>query len=122
MTAGGLCPIPEPIVDETTSSAWLKALHLANDRGGRLLHLRVTITEPGSEEPHCRARADAILRGERKAPVNTIVNTLFPAALAQASGSHAELVRRYLAAYPWIKKCSSSNNRGTYFGRLVAYP
>lgn len=111
------------IRESTTSAAWLNVVDLAAaTHPERLLHLHLTITEPGSEDSAVRATVDAMLAALGKAPVQTVVNTLFPAALAQLSKSPEELSSRYGNMYKRIQRESGANGRGTYFGRLVCYP
>jgi hypothetical protein len=106
----------------TTGGAWLAALRMAADANHKLLHLHVTITDPASEDHETRFLADQMLIGERLPPVQTVVNTLFPAALARSCRGSAELVARYRRIYKRIKNESGANRKGTYFGRLICYP
>ena len=82
----------------------------------------MTITNPGSEDPAIRAVADRMLTALGKAPVQTVVNTLFPEVLANLTESPEELSSRYCTMYPRIRSEDGANSRGTYFGRLVHYP
>ncbi len=108
----------------TTGGAWLAALRMAAAPAAnhKLLHLRVTITDPASEDTETRFLADQMLIGERHLPVQTVVNTLFPAVLARSCKDPVELVTRYRRMYKRIKNESRANRRGTYFGRLICYP
>ena len=88
----------------------------------RLLHARVTITDPGAGDPEVRALVDRMLTVLKKAPVQTVVNTLFPAALTRVSKTPHELSSRYTAMYKRIRREAGANGGGTYFGRIVHYP
>jgi hypothetical protein len=59
---------------------------------------------------------------QRFQSVETVANTIFPAALAAASKGPEDLVERYRAMYLNVRRLSPNNRLGTYFGRLVAYP
>ena len=65
---------------------------------------------------------DELLAAEDLQPAETVANTIFPAAIAATSRDHLELTRRYLAMLPTLRRLSPGNARGTYFGRLVAFP
>lgn len=104
------------------SSAWLQACSqlesLPDTRG---YHTVVRITDPRQEDSHLRAELDRLRAAKKLYPIDTVVNTLFPTALAAQCTAHDELVSRYRALYPRLKKVRR-NAHGTYFGRLIAYP
>ncbi|MBL1120487.1 hypothetical protein JK364_50585 [Streptomyces sp. 110] len=107
------------------SRAWLEACtRLAGLPGNRAFHTVVRITDPLQEDPHLRVELDRLRAARTKPllyPVDTVVNTLFPVELAATCATHQELTSRYRALYPRL--CEVRRNaRGTYFGRLVAYP
>lgn len=112
-----------PVRAADVSTAWLEAVRgldaLAPRRAA--LHTMITIEDPAAEDREIRADADRLLKELELAPIETVANTIFPAKLAVASGSHEELVRRYRAIYPELRSRCHANARGTYFGRLVAY-
>ncbi|WP_410574269.1 hypothetical protein [Amycolatopsis sp. cmx-4-61] len=123
MTEAALHATNQVIRQATTGAAWLKVVDLAAaNHPDRLLHLRLTITDPGSEDPQVRAVVDGMLTAMGKPPVQTVVNTLFPAVLARLSKDPEELSSRYTGMYKRIQREVGANNRGTYFGRLVHYP
>ncbi|MET7540054.1 hypothetical protein [Streptomyces sp. NPDC005507] len=108
------------------SRGWVEACaRLSELPGNRAFHTVVRIGEPLREDPHLRAELDR-LRSARTSkplyPVDTVVNTLFPAQLAATCTSHEELASRYRALYPRLRRDVSRNTHGTYFGRLVSYP
>lgn len=106
------------------SRAWLESCtRLAGLPGKRAFHTVVRIARPLQEDPHLRNEIDR-LRAARTAPVypiDTVVNTLFPAQLAATCATHDDLTERYRALYPRLRAVKR-NAHGTYFGRLVAYP
>ena len=123
MTEAVLRAMDQVVREATTGTAWLKVVELAaTNYPDRLLHVRLTITAPGSEDPQIRALVDRMLETLGKAPVQTVVNTLFPAVLARLSKDPSELSSRYTAMYKRIRREAGANSRGTYFGRLVQYP
>ncbi|AYF78517.1 hypothetical protein D7D52_37085 [Nocardia yunnanensis] len=106
------------------STAWLQttlAVHAAPGR--RALHTVTHIVDAAKvEQPRIRAAADDLLDEIDLQPVDTVANTIFPAALALQTSNPAELAERYRRLYPSLKRLERRNNRGTYFLRLVAYP
>ncbi|WP_410597241.1 hypothetical protein [Amycolatopsis sp. lyj-23] len=95
---------------------------LLAERDRKLLHLIVEIAEPGVEDPAFRAIVDELLARRGYDPVQTVVNTVFPAALAASSSTPERLAQRYRSMYDRIKAERKINRFGTYFGRLVAHP
>jgi Thymidylate synthase len=111
------------IAADNLSVAWVNAL----DEVRRLpkhaaVHLIVRITDPTSEVAEIRTLADRLLVDGRVQPIDTVRNTIFPAAYAKRFPEPSELAAYYRTQYPTIKRVSSKNRRGTYFGRMVAYP
>ena len=107
------------------SRAWLEACtRLSEIPGKRAFHTVVRIANPLQEDPHLRAELDRLRSARTKSPlypIDTVVNTLFPAQLAATCTTHDELTDRYRAFYPRLRGVRR-NAHGTYFGRLVAYP
>lgn len=64
---------------------------------------------------------DELLASRQLQSVETVANTIFPAAMAHGCADVAELGDRYRTLYPRLRQFSK-NKQGTYFGRLVAYP
>ena len=107
----------------TLSDAWLETLVQVSAAPDRKLFQMVTrITEPTAEDGMVRAAADDLLKLLEYQSIETVANTVFPLQLANSSRDVAHLSERYRAMYPTIKRVHKSNRRGTYFGRLVAYP
>lgn len=107
------------------SDAWLAgARRLAAAPGRTASHLVVRIGDPLHEDPHVRSELDRILDGLRLQSVATVANTLFPAALAERCPEPADLAEHYRTqTLPRLRRLARpKNSRGTYFGRLVAYP
>jgi hypothetical protein len=106
-----------------TGSTWIQVVKMvACEPERKLLHVRARITHPGLEDPSIREVADTLLQESGHPPVTTVINTLFPAALAKVSATPKEFVSRYRAMYKRIRREARINNRGTYFGRLIDYP
>src|SRR5438270_6810311 len=105
------------------SDAWLQAMRVLYAMPGRRsVHTVVRIADPLGESGPTRAVLDTWLADQEWYAVDTVANTIFPAAIAAASRDHDHLVTRYRAMYPALRKRLPNNRMGTYFGRLVAYP
>lgn len=104
------------------SQAWLQAMReLDRQPEHRAIHTMVCIADPTTEDPGIRDSIELLLADKEQYSVDTVANTVFPAALAADCGSHEELVRRYLALYERLRQFRD-NRLGTYFHRLIAYP
>jgi thymidylate synthase len=111
------------VSESTLSDAWLNTLvQVADTPDRKLFHMVTRITEPTTEDAVVRAAADDLLAAFDYQPIETVANTVFPLELAQSSRDAGHLGQRYRAMYPTIRRVHKSNRRGTYFGRLVAYP
>ena len=106
------------ICADTISEGWLRAAACVYENGP-LFHLLVRMTD--QDDPAVRARVNALLKSRGEQSVETVANTIFPSAIAAASADHAELTERYRRMYPKLKQVAA-NKRGTYFGRMVAFP
>ncbi|MET8152059.1 hypothetical protein ACIBSW_40465 [Actinoplanes sp. NPDC049668] len=105
------------------STAWLKAARKLDAPPKRkAIHSVVRIADPVSEDPAVRAAMDQVLAEQNLQSVDTVANTIFPAAFARSSRDHAELVERYMKIYPLLTTRYSKNNKGTYFARMISYP
>ncbi len=108
---------------DNLSDAWLETLVQISDAPGRkLFHMVTRITDPTAEDGTVRAAADQLLESLGHDSVETVANTIFPLQLAASSHDAQHLAERYHAVYPTIRRLHKNNVRGTYFGRLVAYP
>lgn len=104
------------------SAAWLSACRAMSGNPPVAYHTVVRIQDPATENLAIRAVVDEMLAAAGLQPVETVANTIFPAAVAASSRDHLELTRRYLAMLPTIQRLSAANASGTYFSRLVAFP
>lgn len=114
---------PHSIRGTTVSDVWLQAVQMTLASPTRkLFHLATHISDPLAEDVAIRTAADQLLAHLEYNSVETVANTIFPLALARQSSDHVQLADRYRAMYPTLKRLDIGNRRGTYFGRLVAYP
>jgi thymidylate synthase len=95
------------------------------------VHLLVRIADPTTEMPEIRAAAETLIARENEGreeryempAVETTRNTIFPAAWARRMPEPKDLASHYRALYTKDALLGVvQNNRGTYFGRVVAYP
>lgn len=114
---------PHEIRADTVSHAWIMALTAVDALPrGDAFHLNVHVARPAVEISAVRALVDELLEQEGRQPVDTVRNTVFPAALAASDPEPADLAQRYRQLYPSLRKLDRANNQGTYFGRMVDYP
>ena len=124
---------------KTLSEAWLKALtHSASQRGGRCVHLVMTVENPGSEDEAVRDALDRALDATGTPSVETVAGTIFPRALYRSPGfswspdldepavsaldtAARDLYERYEQMLPLLLKFPG-NSRGTYFARMISWP
>lgn len=113
---------PAPVNADDLSTAWLETCRaVSGSTDQRVFHQVTRIARPTVEVPDLRDAVDDILAAAELDPVDTVANTIFPAAMARNCATSDALGERYRRAYPRIKKFPG-NEKGTYFGRLVAYP
>ena len=112
----------------TLSDGWLGAVRLLHGiPGGKVVHLVVRILEPHLEIPEIRAAAQGLIAAnnrsrKREMPdIETTRNTIFPVAYARRTKGPKQLAAYYRERYEEIRDFRN-NERGTYFGRIVAYP
>lgn len=124
---------------KTLSEAWLQALtHTASQRGGRCVHLVMTIENPGSEVEIIRDALDRALGEAHEQSVETVAGTIFPSSLYESPGfswsrsldeqavrelddAARNLYERYEAMLPVLRR-HRANSRGTYFSRMITWP
>lgn len=107
----------------TVSDAWCRATKALWDLPKRkAVHTVVRIADPVAVVDSAWLRLDELLSQRGEHSITTVANTIFPAELARTSSDHDHLVARYRRLYPDLKRALPANRRGTYFGRLVAYP
>lgn len=103
--------------------AWVNTTEaVLRSPGQKALHLTVRINRPAEEDPAIRSLVDSLLEARRLPSVDTVVNTVFPAALARLSSGPEELAAQYREIYSRIRQADKANRRGTYFGRMVEHP
>jgi thymidylate synthase len=107
----------------TLSEGWLGAAALLRRAPGRkAVHLIVRIEDPSMEVEEIREAAAKLIAAERKkAPIETVRTTIFPARWAERHPTPEDLAAHYRENYPELRKFSQ-NQHGTYFGRVVAFP
>jgi thymidylate synthase len=112
------------------SHAWLEAVRLvAGTQGRKAVHVLLRIADPTIEDAAIRAAAQSLIdqrntTGRADMPdIGTTRNTIFPAAWARRTAGPAELATYYRDRYTKEGLLGfNQNGRGTYFGRIVAYP
>jgi hypothetical protein len=105
------------------SAAWVMAIDLVRPLPKHsAMHVVVRIADPTREVSEIRALADQLLARGEVQPIDTVRNTIFPRAWAERYAEPSELAAYYREQYPTIRRISRKNRRGTYFGRMVAYP
>jgi thymidylate synthase len=117
----------------TISEAWLGAVQAVSRTPERkTVHLVVRIADPTAEVAAIRGAVDRLIEERNAAatdddkqlnPIDTVRNTIFPAAWARRHPEPADLAAYYRQRYgnDGLREFRT-NARGTYFGRLVAYP
>jgi thymidylate synthase len=107
----------------TLSEGWLGAASLLrNAPGKKAVHLMVRIVDPTAEVDEIRAAAAELMTAEgKRAPIETVRTTIFPARWAERHPAPEDLAVHYRENYSEL--CGfAQNQHGTYFGRVVAYP
>lgn len=117
----------------TLSEGWLGAMAvLSRTPTWKDVHLLVRIADPTAEVAEIREAAAALIAevnggraaNKQKPSIETTRNTIFPASWASRMPEPADLAAHYRARYTKDDglRSFSGNGRGTYFGRVVAYP
>ncbi len=124
---------------KTLSEAWLQALtHTVSQRGGRCVHLVMTVENPGSGDETIREALDLVLEEAGDQSVETVAGTIFPGSLYQSPGfswspdldeqavqeldaAAHNLYERYEGMLPVLRRVPA-NSRGTYFSRMITWP
>lgn len=116
------------------SEGWLDAVRMLNATTSyKVIHLVIRILDPVAEEAAIGAAAHALIEehnavhedqpNKQKPDIDTTRNTIFPARWAQRTDGPAALVAYYRERYTRDGLLGfGDNRRGTYFGRIVAYP
>ena len=116
------------ISEKDVSTAWVAALDALVANGGNAVNLTVAIADPTAEHDDVRRVLDRFIGERRRANgsvnlVSTVANTLFPSAwyrpdrLGPDAAEHLYDLER--GTRPVTRR---KNQRGTYFGRMVAWP
>jgi thymidylate synthase len=116
------------------SEGWLDAVRMLDTATSyKAIHLVLRIVDPVAEEATIRAAAQALIDEhnaahedrpkQQKPDIDTTRNTIFPARWAQRTDGPTALVAYYRERYTRDGLLGfGDNRRGTYFGRIVAYP
>src|SRR5688500_15597247 len=108
---------------DSVSDAWVGACRaVLGMPGTKTTDLGLRMSAPLPEREEVREAADAFLASVEVQPITEVRNTIFPAELAEELREPGDLAREYLELYPHIRRLSHDNRRGTYFGRICAYP
>jgi thymidylate synthase len=118
------------IVATNLSEGWLEAVRVvAPTPKHKAVHLLIRILDPVAEDPAIRAAAQGLIDDYNAAhkseipDIETTRNTIFPAAWAKRHPDPEDLAAYYRERYTKDGLLGfSDNTRGTYFGRIVAYP
>jgi len=118
------------IVAANLSEGWLDAVRTVEPTPKyKAVHLLIRIQDPTREDPAIRAAAQRLIddynASHRKEmpDIETTRNTIFPASWAQRHPEPQDLADYYRERYTKDGLLGfNNNNRGTYFGRIVAYP
>lgn len=117
-----------PIAAATATEAWLKACEYlldqketAGQQAWREFNVILEIANPMSlptDDLRVVQTVDQFLRSKQRMPVNTVVNTLFPAQLYQRHGAKAVFEQYSSVLYPEIKSYGDCK-WGTYAQRII---
>jgi hypothetical protein len=113
------------VVSDDIARAWLDTvLAVAALPDHKAFHTVTRIRSvAGGGELRIHQAASDLLGEFDLQPLDTVANTIFPAAMARRTPDIAALRDRYEEIYPQLKRLAPTKNRyGTYFHRLVAYP
>jgi hypothetical protein len=118
-------PVAALASDRSFSLAWLNAFETLLERGGKTANLMVVMDGSANERLAIRGVLNAYINNKSNTPdaIETVASTLFPQDLYHPSlgdEAAARLYDTYRHAYPLLRRYKA-NNRGTYFGRLVAW-
>lgn len=119
------------IVADNLSEGWLDAVRVVEPTPKyKAVHLLIRILDPVGEDPAIRATAHGLIddynasHTRKELPdIETTRNTIFPASWAKRHPDPEDLADYYRKRYTQDGLLGfNNNNRGTYFGRIVAYP
>ncbi len=113
-----------PIYGKTNEDAWLKAVkHFIDNKIDLEYNLILEVEQPGVTDQiskNIRNEFDSLLKNSKGSlySVNTVAETIFPAAEYKKHGIKGVMEIYPEVIYPQIK-CNSDNSKGTYALRLV---
>lgn len=111
------------IVAPNLSVAWSEALGCLLDADQHsAFGLTLRIDDPLAEDFGIREVADSLLSELGLQEIQEVANTIFPSEWASDFPNPAELAADYREHYDFLRQIDKANARGTYFGRIVAYP
>jgi len=114
------------IVASNLSEGWLDAVRVVEQTPKyKAVHLLIRVLDPVAEDSAIRAAAQGLIDAHRSElpDIETTRNTIFPAAWAKRHPDPEDLAAYYRERYTKDGLLGfNNNNRGTYFGRIVAYP
>jgi len=114
------------IVAANLSEGWLDAVRVVEPTPKyKAVHLLIRILDPVAEDPAIRAAAQGLIDSHKSElpDIETTRNTIFPSAWASRYPAPEDLAAYYRERYTKDGLLGfNNNNRGTYFGRIVAYP
>ena len=111
------------VIEETNlSRAWAIAVQrIIDSSGSEITPLLLTLTD-FQEDEKARKILDQSLLKSGKGTVQTVSETIFPDSLYKlAKGNRQGLYDLYNNNLARLKKIDSSNRKGTYFERMMAY-
>ncbi len=111
------------VIEETNlSRAWALAVQrIIDSSGSEITPLVLTLTG-FDEDENAREILDQSLLKSGKGSVQTVSETIFPDSLYKlAKGDRQTLYKLYTSNLERLKKIDSSNRKGTYFERMMAY-
>jgi hypothetical protein len=110
---------------ESLSEAWLAAMELLLERGGKSFHLDVAFPAEYETGSGPWDEIDRFLVEHEKQELTTVVNTIFPEALYHPElGEEAatRLYESYEMSMRIHQRTGRRHDKETYFNRLVSYP
>lgn len=113
------------ISENNFSLAWLKALELLLECGGKTSHLNVVIENVDKEDTEIRHILDDFINRKNMTPVSTVANTIFPTALYYPTNPKLMGCKARHHLYQMYEKGNvirqriPANRRGTYFNRMI---
>ena len=110
----------QTLTHQTRAGAWLEAAELLLAAKSPVYNLVIEVSQPGLVTPESKAlesRLDAFLKQWDCQPIQTVADTIFPAA-EYIAGGLKQLYEYPESIYPHIKSIPA-NSKGTYALRLV---